>query len=72
MTDSHDSPPRDIADTLPSVERVQEELAKATCLDDFLGKDGIFARLFAGTLEEMLQAELTAHLGYGPLRGRGA
>lgn len=49
---------------LPSVERVQQELASAKSLDDFFGKEGIFARLFADTLEQMLEAELTTHLGY--------
>lgn len=49
---------------LPSVERIQQELARAKSIDDFFGKDGIFARLFADTLEQMLEAELTAHLGY--------
>jgi putative transposase len=51
---------------MPSVERVQQELASAKSLDDFFGKEGIFARLFADTLEQMLEAELTAHLGYTP------
>jgi transposase-like protein len=50
--------------SIPSVERVQQQLACAKSLDDFFGKDGIFARLFADTLEQMLHAELTAHLGY--------
>jgi transposase-like protein len=49
---------------LPSIERIQQELARANSIDDFFGKDGIFARLFADTLEQMLDAELTAHLGY--------
>ena len=49
---------------MPSVERIQQELARASSIDDFFGKDGIFARLFADTLEQMLEAELTAHLGY--------
>lgn len=49
---------------LPSVERIQQELARAKSSDDFFGKEGIFARLFADTLEQMLEAELTAHLGY--------
>jgi putative transposase len=49
---------------LPSVERIQQELARANSIDDFFGKNGIFARLFANTLEQMLDAELTAHLGY--------
>lgn len=53
-----------ITSTLPSVERIQQELARAKSIDDFFGKEGIFARLFAGTLEHMLEAELTAHLGY--------
>ena len=48
---------------LSSVERIQQELASATSIDDFFGKDGIFARLFATTLEQMMEAELTAHLG---------
>lgn len=51
---------------MPSVERVQQELASAKSLDDFFGKEGIFARLFASTIEQMLEAELTAHLGYDP------
>jgi transposase-like protein len=50
--------------SLPSVERIQQELARAKSIDDFFGKEGIFARLFADTLEQMLEAELTAHLGY--------
>jgi hypothetical protein len=48
---------------LPSLERIQEELASAKSMDDFFGKEGIFARLFATTLEHMLEAELTAALG---------
>jgi putative transposase len=56
---------------MPSVERVQQELASATSLDDFFGKEGIFARLFATTIEQMLEAELTAHLGYEPYAPEG-
>ena len=56
---------------LPSAERVQQELATAKSLDDFFGKDGIFARLFAGTLEQMMEAELTAPLGYEPYAASG-
>jgi putative transposase len=52
--------------SMPSVERVQQELASAKSLDDFFGKEGIFSRLFADTLEQMLEVELTAHLGYPP------
>src|SRR5215510_13941593 len=56
---------------MPSIERVQQELASATSLDDFFGRDGIFARLFATTIEQMLEAELTAHLGYEPYAATG-
>lgn len=49
---------------LPAVETIQRELASAESIDDFFGREGIFARLFSKTLEEMLEAELTAHLGY--------
>src|SRR5581483_3290294 len=61
-----DKKPSTTPASMPSVERVQQELASAKSLDDFCGKDGIFARLFADTLEQMLVAELTAHLGYPP------
>jgi hypothetical protein len=44
---------------MPSAEKVQEELAKAESMDDFFGRDGIFAKLFANTLEQMLEAELS-------------
>src|SRR5690349_23376654 len=57
--------------SMPSVERVQQELASAKSLDDFFGKEGIFARLFASTIEQMLEAELTAHLGYEPYAPQG-
>ena len=49
---------------MPSAEEVVRELRKATSIDDFYGKDGIFAKLFSDTVETMLEAELTAHLGY--------
>lgn len=56
---------------MPSVETIQQELGKAQSMDDFFGKEGIFARLFAETLEQMLDAELTAQLGYEPYEARG-
>lgn len=56
---------------LPSIERIQQELARANSIDDFFGKEGILARLFANTLEQMLEAELTAHLGYPPHAAEG-
>lgn len=56
---------------MPSVERIQQELAGAKNLDDFFGKQGILARLFATTIEQMLEAELSAHLGYEPYAAEG-
>jgi transposase-like protein len=53
------------------VDRIQQELATAKSVDDFFGREGIFARLFASTLEQMLEAELTAHLGYQPYAAEG-
>jgi putative transposase len=66
-----DKKPPTTSVAMPSVERVRQELASATSLDDFFGKQGIFARLFADTLEQMLEAELTAHLGYEPHASEG-
>ena len=53
------------------MERIQQELASAKSIDDFFGKEGVFARLFASTLEHMLEAELTAQLGYEPYAASG-
>ncbi len=56
---------------MPTAEKVSAELSTARSMDDFFGREGIFARLFANTLEEMLEAELTEHLGYERHEGRG-
>jgi putative transposase len=56
---------------MPAVETIQAELGKAESMDDFFGKEGIFARLFAETLEQMLEAELTTELGYEPYEAKG-
>ena len=56
---------------LPSVEKVQQELGRAESIDDFFGKEGIFAKLFAETLERMLEAELTYRLGYEKYEAKG-
>lgn len=57
--------------TMPSLERIQQELGSAKSIDDFFGREGIFARLFATTLEQMLEAELTAKLGYEKYEAKG-
>lgn len=56
---------------MPGAEEVARGLASAQSVDDFFGKEGIFARLFARTLEQMLEAELTAQLGYEPYEAKG-
>lgn len=61
MTDKKD---KHIQDQMPSPEKVARELGSAQSIDDFYGKDGIFARLFSKTVEAMLEAEITEHLGY--------
>jgi putative transposase len=62
---------RGAAEYLPSVEEIQQELSRAESIDDFFGKEGIMARLFARTLEQMLEGELTAKLGYERYEARG-
>jgi len=50
--------------TNPTAEEIDRELMSATSLEDFFGKDGIMARLFSKTINRMLEAEMTNHLGY--------
>jgi len=56
---------------LPSAEEIQNELARVESIDDFFGKEGVFGKLFALTIEEMLEAELSAHLGYEKYEASG-
>lgn len=49
---------------MPTGQQVEEELTKAKSMEDFFGKEGIFARLFGKAMEEMLEAEMQEHLGY--------
>lgn len=62
---------RKIQEIMPRAEEVQKELAKAKSMDDFFGKEGIFARLFANTIETMLETELSEELGYEPYEAKG-
>jgi transposase-like protein len=56
---------------MPSVEIIQQELASAKNIDDFFGKEGIFARLFSRTIEQLLEQEMTEHLGYAKYEAKG-
>ena len=59
-----------LQDHMPSAEIVAAELGKAKSIDDF-EKDGIFAKLFSKTIEEMMEAELSDHLGYEKYEAKG-
>ena len=56
---------------LPNAEEIANELAQVESIDDFFGKEGVFAKLFAQTIEEMLAAELSEQLGYEKYAARG-
>jgi len=60
-----------VQDYMPAPEEVIKELSSAQSMDDFFGKDGLFARLFARTMEAMLEAEMTEHLGYERYEAKG-
>ncbi len=57
--------------TEQQLETIQQALSEAETMDDFFGKEGIFARLFADTVEAMLEAEMTDHLGYERYESKG-
>ena len=71
MTTGKKKGKEEIQANMPSAEEVARELGKATSIDDFYGKDGIFARLFSKTIEEMLEAELSSELGYERYEAEG-
>jgi transposase-like protein len=71
MSEKKNKDEKDIQAHMPSAEEVARELGKATSIDDFYGKEGIFARLFSKTIEEMLEAELTSELGYERYEAEG-
>jgi transposase-like protein len=61
----------DIKKQMPDAEELARELSSVKSIDDFYGKDGVFARLFSETIEQMLEAELTEQLGYGRYEAEG-
>ena len=71
MTDKQAQTPKKKSYDLPAADQVMEELSKAESMDDFFGKEGIFANLFAKTLEQMLEAELSEELGYEKYEAKG-
>jgi putative transposase len=57
--------------SLPPMELIQQQLSSAKSMDDFFGKEGILSRVFGNTLEKLLEAELTDHLGYDKYEATG-
>lgn len=56
--------------TPKQLEEFNARLKDVKNVDELLGKDGLFTNLFAGTLQSMMEQELTNHLGYP--KGTGA
>jgi transposase-like protein len=71
MTQTKRPTKKDLQNHLPDPEELARELAAAESIDDFYGKDGIFARMFSKTIEQMLEAELTEELGYERHEAKG-
>jgi len=71
MTQKKKSQKEELQKHLPDPEELARELAAAESIDDFYGKDGIFARMFSKTIEQMLEAELTEELGYERYKAEG-
>ena len=71
MTQKKKNTKKELQKHMPDPEEVARALAQAESIDDFYGKDGIFARMFSKTIEQMLEAELTEELGYEPYEAEG-
>jgi putative transposase len=46
------------------IDQLKADLSKAKNYEDLMGKDGAIKKLMAQSLEQMLESELTEHLGY--------
>ena len=71
MTQNYKANKDELKKNLPDPEELARELASAKSIDDFYGKEGIFARLFSETIEQILEAELTEELGYDRYEAEG-
>lgn len=56
---------------VPSLAQIEAALSQAESLDDFFGREGILSQLFARTIEQMLEGELTSELGYEKYEAKG-
>ena len=50
--------------TPEQIEELQASLANATTYQDLMGKDGAIKKILKNSIEKLLEAELTEHLGY--------
>jgi transposase-like protein len=50
--------------TKEQLEQLQKDLANAKTFEDLMGKDGAIKKLMKNSLEQMLEAEMSEHLGY--------
>ncbi len=50
MSTTKPAPVRELQPHFPSLEKIQQELGSAQSINDFFGKEGIFARLFSETI----------------------
>ena len=62
---------RDMQSYMPTAEQIAAELAGVETTDDFFGREGVFARLFGQALEQMLEGEMSEHLGYERYEAKG-
>ena len=46
------------------IEQLKADLSKAKNYEDLMGKNGAIKKLISKSLEQMLESELTEHLGY--------
>jgi len=57
---------------VPDADHVVAELTKAEPMVGFFGKEGIFAKVFANTMKQMMDVELAKHIDYDPYAAKGA
>jgi putative transposase len=50
--------------TQVQIQQLQEDLSKAKSYEDLMGKNGAIKKLLKNALEQMLETEMTEHLGY--------
>lgn len=50
--------------TKEQLEQLQKDLANAKSYADLMGRDGVIKRLLKNSLEQLLESEMTEHLGY--------